>query len=223
MTPHHWQPTTVTPLVPAQPPQIMSAGTYLVTRYGGRVAPFLSTTTALVLARIWHDQGAAGSWGDVALMLALSAGSTFHGVVSASKEHGHEVITAVAFAASGSFALIGVAAYTSSWALAAILWLVATVLVYSVTARHWRTARERAEARWHELQLTQVNRLADVETARLQATVQAQALTYGLMLAQAIDHRQTLDPATFQAAMLAGTGLPQLTPASTTTTKEINS
>ncbi|MQS17982.1 hypothetical protein F7Q99_38795 [Streptomyces kaniharaensis] len=71
--------------------------------------------------------------------------------------------------------------------------------------------------------MTQVNRLADVETARLQATVQAQALTYGLMLAQAIDHRQTLDPATFQAAMLAGTGLPQLTPASTTTTKEINS
>ncbi|MEU3574649.1 hypothetical protein AB0E96_40520 [Kitasatospora sp. NPDC036755] len=209
MTPY--QPTTVTPLVPAQPPQIMSAGSYVATRYGSRLMPVLTTTTALILARIWHEQGAAGSWGDVALMIVLSGASSAHGMVSAAKENGSEIITAVAFAASGAFALVGVSAYTSSWALAALLWLVATALVYAVTARHWRVARERAEARWHELQLTQVNRLADVETARLQATVQAQALTYGLMLARAVEHREALDPATFQAAVLAGTGLPQLT------------
>ncbi|WP_053651983.1 hypothetical protein [Streptomyces sp. XY431] len=206
-----WQPgPTITPLVPAQPPQIMSAGAYLASRYGGRIVPALSTSTALILARIWHTQGAAGSYGDAALMIALAAGSTLHGIISASKQNGHEVITAVAFAASGAFALVGVAAYTASWALAAIVWLVATVLVYSVSARHWRAASEHAEQRYHELQLTQVNRLADVQIAQVERDTTAQALAYGLALQAAIEQRQALDPRTFQLQAVAAAGLPQL-------------
>ncbi|WP_431684145.1 hypothetical protein [Kitasatospora sp. KL5] len=203
-------PATVTPLVPATPPQIQSVGWYLTSRYGGRVLPVTTTTTALILARVWNAQGAAGSWGDAALMIALAAGATFHGVVSAAKQHGHEVITAVAFAAAGALALIGVAAYTASLALALILWLVATALVYSVSARHWRAAREKAEERYHELQMAQVHRIADVQVAQIQGTTQAQALAYGLLLAQAIEQRQQVDPATFQPALLGVHALPQL-------------
>ncbi|MFB7677851.1 hypothetical protein ACFC26_41275 [Kitasatospora purpeofusca] len=211
------QVSTVTPLVAATPPQIMSLGVYVTSRYGGRILPALTTTTALILARVWNAQGAAGSWGDAALMIALASGATLYGIVSASKPHGDPVLTGVSFAAGGSFALLGAAAYTASPALALILWLVATALVYAVSTRHWRTARASAEQRYHELQLAQVHRSADVQVAQLQGTTQAQALAYGLLLAQAIEQRQIVNPQTFQAAMLAEAGLPQLAPAATTT------
>ncbi|MFI9332950.1 hypothetical protein ACIGZJ_36120 [Kitasatospora sp. NPDC052868] len=201
---------TVTPLVPAQPPQIMSLGAYAASRYGGRLFPALTTTTALILARVWNAQGAAGSWGDAALMIALASGATLYGIVSASKTHGDPILTAAAFGAGGSFALLGVAAYTESPALALIMWLVATAMVYALSARHWRAAAERAEQRYHELQMAQVHRFADVQVAQIQGNAQAQALAYGLMLAQAIEDRRAVDPATFQASLLIGAGLPQL-------------
>jgi len=210
------QSPTVTPLVAAAPPQIMSLGWYLTSRYGGRIVPALSTTTALILARVWNAQGAASSVGDAALMIALAAGATLHGTISATKVHGGHVLTAVEFAAAGSFALIAPAAYTTSTALALILWLVATGLVYGMSNRHWRAARIAAEERQHELLMLQTDRIADVQVAAIQGQAQAQALAYGLLLAQAIEQRQALDPTSFQSAALVGSGLPQLAPASPT-------
>ncbi|MFI1890402.1 hypothetical protein [Streptomyces jumonjinensis] len=188
----------------APDPQAHHTGVSVLAAHAGRAVPVITTSTALILARIWHEQGAAQSAGSAALMVALAAGGFAAGCVSAAHRNSDATITAVAFTASGAFAVIGPAAYTESWALAMLLWLVATVLVYAVSARHWRTARREAEARAHDLALARLTSATTVATAVIDRDTRAQSLAYGLMLAQAAEDRQKLDPTTYDPAALAG-------------------
>ncbi|MFD8386538.1 hypothetical protein ACFV2X_49955 [Streptomyces sp. NPDC059679] len=210
MTPPDQLPSWYSQHLPAPPPQPHHTGLSLLMAYSGRVVPVITTSTALALARIWHEQGAAHSAGNMALMIALSAGSFAAACVSAAHRNSDAITTAVAFTASGAFAVIGPAAYTESWALAALLWLVATVLVYVVSSRHWRTARQDREAREHELALARLNSATTVATALVERDTRAQALTYGLMFAQALEDRRRLDPNTYDPAAIERAGLPQL-------------
>ncbi|MBV9025212.1 MAG: hypothetical protein JO362_15795 [Streptomycetaceae bacterium] len=208
-TPGHL-PTWYDQHLPAMPPQIHHTGATWLCAYSGRVVPVITTSTALALARIWHEQGAAHSIGDMALMVALSGGAFAAACVSAANRHSDAVTTAVAFTAAGAFALIGPAAYTESWALAALIWCVATVLVYITSARHWRTARQAREEREHELALARLDSLTRITSASIERDNKAQALAYGLMFAQAVEDRRRLDPTTYDPAALQKAGLPEL-------------
>ncbi|MFM9735207.1 hypothetical protein [Streptomyces niveiscabiei] len=201
-------PYTAYPLAP--PPQVQHTGLTLAAAYSGRLVPVITTSTALALARIWHEQGAAHSVGNMALMIALSGGAFAAACVSAVHRNSDSVTTAVAFTASGAFALIGPAAYTESWALATLIWLVATVLVYLTSTRHWRAARTAREEREHELALARLASITHIETTRIDRDGEVQALAYGLMFAQAVEDRRRLDPATYDAAAVERAGLPQL-------------
>lgn len=211
MTPPDHLPAWYSQHLPAPAPQVHHTGVSLLIAYSGRVVPIITTSTALALARIWHAQGAAHSIGSAALMVALSAGSFAAACVSAVHRNGDPVTTAVAFSASGAFAVIGPAAYTESWALSALLWLVATVLVYVTTSRHWRRARQACEAREHELALARLESVTRIAGAAIERDSQAQALAYGLMVAQAIEQRRQLDPTSYDPAALQGAGVPELT------------
>lgn len=210
MTPPDQLPSWYSQQLPAPAPQVQHTGLSLLISYSGRVVPIITTSTALILARLWHEQGAAESAGNMALMLALAAGSFAAACVSASHRNSDAVTTAVAFTASGAFALIGPAAYTASPALAMLLWLVATVLVYVVSARHWRAARQDREARDHELVLARLDSATTVATAVLDRDAKAKALAYGLTLARAVEQRIQLDPFTYDPAELTKAGLPEL-------------
>ncbi|MFM9449136.1 hypothetical protein [Streptomyces acidiscabies] len=201
-------PYAVHPLAPT--PQVQHTGLTLAAAYSGRLVPVITTSTALALARIWHEQGAAHSVGNMALMVALSGGAFAGACVSAVHRNSDSVTTAVAFTASGAVALIGPAAYTESWALAALIWLVATVLVYLTSARHWRAARTAREQREHELALARLDSYTRIEDARITTDARSQALAYGLMFAEAVTVRRNLDPATYDAAVVERAGLPQL-------------
>lgn len=196
------------PLAP--PPQVQHNGVTLLAAYSGRVVPVLTTSTALALARIWHEQGAAHSVGNMVLMAALSGGAFAAACVSAVHRNSEPVTTAVAFTAAGAFALAGPVAYTESWALAALIWFVATVLVYLTSARHWRAARTAREEREHELALARLDSYTRIEGAYVQRDIRSQALAYGLMFAEAAAHRRHLDPTTYDPAALQKAGLPEL-------------
>ncbi|MEU4924632.1 hypothetical protein AB0G29_35425 [Streptomyces parvus] len=210
MTPPEQLPAWYSQQLPAPAPQPQYDGLTLLIAYSGRIVPVITTSTALILARLWHEQGAAHSVGNMALMIALSAGSFAAACVSAAHRNGDPVTTAVAFTAAGAFAVVGPAAYTESWALAMLLWLVATVLVYVVSSRHWRTARQLREARTHELALARLDSATTVATAVIGRDAQAQALAYGLTLARAVEQRIQLDPTTYDPAALTTAGLPEL-------------
>ncbi|MFG2176941.1 hypothetical protein ACGFMO_37205 [Streptomyces niveus] len=210
MTPPDQLPAWYSQHLPAVPPAPQHTGLSLLIAYSGRIVPVITTSTALILARLWHEQGAAHSVGNAALMVALAAGSFAAACVSAAHRNSDAVTTAVAFTASGAFAVIGPAAYTESWALSMLLWLVATVLVYVVSTRHWRTARQLREAREHELALARLDSATTVATAVLDRDGKAQALAYGLTLARAVEHRVQLDPKTYDPAALSQAGLPEL-------------
>ncbi|MCX4554598.1 hypothetical protein [Streptomyces sp. NBC_01500] len=210
MTPPDQLPAWYSQHLPAPAPQPQYDGLTLLIAYSGRIVPVITTSTALILARIWHEQGAANSVGDMALMIALAAGSFAAACVSAAHRNSDAVTTAVAFTASGAFAIIGPAAYTESWALSMLLWLVATVLVYVVSSRHWRAARQLRETRDHELALARLDSATTVATAVIDRDAKAQALAYGLTLAAAVEHRAQLDPITYDPAALTKAGLPEL-------------
>ncbi|MGW6412171.1 hypothetical protein ACWF95_33960 [Streptomyces vinaceus] len=196
--------------LPPAPAQAHHTGASLLVAYSGRLVPVVTTSTALALARIWHEQGAAGSTASAALMVALAAGSFGAATISADRRNGDPLLTAMAFTASGAFAVIGPAAYTESWALAALLWLVATVLAYITSARHWREAKAGREAREHELALTRLDSVTRIAGASIEHGTRAQALAYGLLMAQAIEDRRRIDPTTYDPAALQHAGLPAL-------------
>ncbi|MFJ4851694.1 hypothetical protein [Streptomyces sp. NPDC088733] len=186
-----------------QPSIQQHTGISWLAQHAGKFVPAATTTTALILARIWHEQGAAGSWGDMALMIVLSAAMAGGAALSGLAKHGDSITMATALTAAGAFLLVGPAAYTDSEALALIVWLVATVLVYAVTGRHWREDRRTREARTHELTLT---RLEGLQALELQAqrgsdaeriAVQLQQLEAARLARAALDTRSThsgLDP-----------------------------
>ncbi|MEV6109636.1 hypothetical protein AB0M28_33750 [Streptomyces sp. NPDC051940] len=184
-----------------------------------KAVPAIATTTVLTLARIWNGQGAEHSVGSAALMTALSLGAGAAGVCATNGEHGDSAMAAVAFTASGSLALAGVAAYTDGLALPLLLWAIATVLAYVVAARHWRqvkreqldfdrTTTVRREEHAHTERVEAIRAGTQIETTRLQLEAVHASAAYAEALAQAVVARAALPG--FRPEELTRRGLPQL-------------
>ncbi|MEV5348963.1 hypothetical protein [Streptomyces achromogenes] len=116
----------------------------------GRIAPGLVTTAATALAWGWHEQLPDGSAQPLWISGTLAALAAAAGTVSAAKQHGEAETTRMAFAAGGTLALLGVAAWTPLWSLRALLWLVSTAAVYAVCAPLWRGDRRLEREQHHE-------------------------------------------------------------------------
>jgi hypothetical protein len=144
-------------------------GRYLAVRYASRVAPLLSTSTVLFLARWWHQQGAAHSVGDAVLMCALAGAAGIAGTVNAcGQSGGKESLSTLCFAAAGAFAVTGVAAYSNGLALPLLMWAITTLTTYAISAHFWRQDKRQASADRHQL---------SVETLRARTTVQTAFIT----------------------------------------------
>lgn len=136
-----------TPHVQPLPPVTVSRRLWT---HFGRIAPGLVTTAASALAWAWHSSLPDGSQAPLWISGALSALGAVAGTVSAGKQHGDRDITRLSYAASGTLALVGVAAWTPDWPLRALLWLLSTAAVYAVCAPLWRQDRQAEREQVHE-------------------------------------------------------------------------
>ncbi|MCM2419005.1 hypothetical protein [Streptomyces sp. RKAG293] len=177
-----------------------------------KAAPAIATSTVLILARIWNANGAEHSVGDAWLMGTLATGAAIAGGSAASGRNGDSTLAGTAFAASGTLAFVGVAAYADGLPLPLLLWAVATVLAYALAARYWRTDRretvayDRRTVERHD----DHRHVETVEVIRARAQVEsAQAGgAYATALAAALTARATLPG--FDPAALTRSGLPEL-------------
>ncbi len=197
---HAQRPLPLPPAEPEVPPQIMSATRWVVTRYSARILPGLTTTTVLILARIWNEQGAAQNVGDAVLMGSLAALSAAAGTVSALGQNGHGEITATAYGASASLALTAVAAYTPQWPLALLMWLLSTSAVYALAAPHWREANARKAEHQAEYRLQALKSQTEVTTTAMRVTGAVEVADRLGQLEQAWIARRALDVMDSQAA-----------------------
>ncbi|MFD7645732.1 hypothetical protein ACFV4P_34390 [Kitasatospora sp. NPDC059795] len=189
------------------------------TWYIARYAPGLSTTTILIAARVWSEQGARHSVGDAVLMGSLALGAAAAGTVSAQNVNGHDLLTTSCYAAAGAAAVCGVAAYSDGLALPVLLWLLATCAVYALAARYWREDRRTATAHAHDVEVRTLERTADLRIAAIESNarveVAREATAYASSLAEAIWHRQRLTAGTadvpgLDTDALFAAGLPEL-------------
>ncbi|WP_051757132.1 hypothetical protein [Kitasatospora purpeofusca] len=165
-------------------------------RHTARLAPGLSTTTILIAARVWSEQGARHSFGDAVLMGALTLGAAAAGTVSAKHANGHYLLTTTCYAAAGTTAVCGAAAYSDGLALPILLWLLATVAVYALAARYWREDRRTATAHANTYELRSMERGTDLQIARTTAKAKVEAAheasAYMAALADAVRERRRL-------------------------------
>ncbi|MCU4750293.1 hypothetical protein [Streptomyces sp. G-5] len=144
-----------------------------------RIAPALVTTTAWVLARAWYLE-AGGSLEPLLIGGALTALTGTAAIIAATRRV-DSAVSSVAFAASGTFAVVGLAAWTPHWSLSVLLWLIVTAGIYALCVPAWRRDRRDERARAHELvmqvsradgqlRMTTVEAAARVEIARVEAT-----------------------------------------------------
>ncbi|MFE2532605.1 hypothetical protein [Streptomyces sp. NPDC059371] len=180
-----------------------------------KAAPAITTSTVLILARIWNANGAEHSIGNAVLMTALSLAAAAAGVCASIGQTGDSVIAGTAFAASGGLALAGVAGYADGLSLPLLLWVLATAMAYGLAARYWRT--DRREHLAHERQ-TSARReehahIERVEALRAGAQIEVArtGAAYAEQLAQALITRAVLPG--FDPAVLETAGLPQLSSA----------
>lgn len=180
-----------------------------------KAVPALTTSTVLVLARIWNANGAEHSFGNAALMTVLAAGAAAAG--ASLNRTGDSVLGATGYAVSGAFALTGVAAYADALPLPLLLWALATTIAYGIAARYWRTDRreslaherhamDRRETHAHVERVEALRAGAQIEVARTGAA-------YAEQLATALISRAALPG--FDPQALADAGLPEF-PALTT-------
>ncbi|MFJ9167297.1 hypothetical protein ACIRPK_34110 [Kitasatospora sp. NPDC101801] len=181
------------PAAEPEPPQMMSAARWVATRYSGRILPGLTTTTVLILARLWNEQGAAQDVGNAMLMGALATATAAAGTVSALGQNGDSAVTATAYGASASLVLTAVAAYTTQWPLAILMWLLATGAVYALAAPHWRRAKERAAEHKAEFRLQALKSQTEVTTTAMRVTGAVQVASTLGQLEQAWIARRALD------------------------------
>ncbi|MEU3084077.1 hypothetical protein ABZ697_27660 [Streptomyces albidoflavus] len=138
-------------------------------RHFGRLAPGLVTTTAAALAWLWHEQLPDGSAQPLWISGSLAALAAAAGTVSAAKQHGEAQTTRFAYAAGGTLALLGVAAWTPHSALRALLWLVSTAAVYAVCAPWWRDDRHRERDHHHARLMAESAARAQVTAALIES------------------------------------------------------
>jgi hypothetical protein len=148
-------------------PPVASAGRALWEHFG-RIAPGLVTTAATALAWGWHEQLPDGSTQPLWISGGLAALAAAAGTVSAAKQHGEAETTRFAFAAGGTLALLGVAAWTPDSALRALLWLVGTAAVYAVCAPLWRGDRRVEREQRHERILAETQAHTQVAVAMIE-------------------------------------------------------
>ncbi|MEU5547189.1 hypothetical protein AB0G85_33235 [Streptomyces sioyaensis] len=116
----------------------------------GRIAPGLMTTAATALAWAWHEQLPPGSTQPLWIGGLLAGLAAAAGTISAAKQNGDKQITAIAYGAGGTLALLGIAAWTPLWPLRALMWLLSTAAVYAVCAQLWRSDRRLEREQRHE-------------------------------------------------------------------------
>ncbi|MEC4014939.1 hypothetical protein [Streptomyces sp. H27-D2] len=173
-----------------------------------KAAPALATSTVLILARIWSANGAEHSVGNAWLMGALAVGAALAGMAAATGRHGEGALAATAFATSGALAVAGVTAYADTPAPGLLLWAVATVLAYVLSARHWRTEHHHVTAHTRAME-AQREAHRHTETVELiRARTQVESLAYAVQLSEAQAHRAGLPG--FEPTALTRTGLPEL-------------
>ncbi|QNA74181.1 hypothetical protein C8250_021740 [Streptomyces sp. So13.3] len=177
-----------------------------------KAAPAIGTSTVLILARIWNANGAEHSVGNGWLMGILATAAALAGGSVATGRNADSVLAGTAFAAAGTLAFAGVAAYADDLPLPLLLWGIATVLAYALAARYWRTDRretvayqrrtiERHENHQHTETVEIIRARARVETAR-------EGGAYATALAAALTARAALPG--FDPAALSRAGLPDL-------------
>ncbi|MGW6605147.1 hypothetical protein [Streptomyces sp. NPDC055036] len=130
-------------------PPVRSAARVLWEHFG-RIAPGLVTTAATGLAWAWHDRLPDGSTEPLWITGALAALAAAAGTVSAAKQNGEKEVTRFAFAAGGTLALLGIAAWTPDWPLRTLMWLLGTAAIYAVAAPLWRGDRRLEREQRHE-------------------------------------------------------------------------
>lgn len=185
-----------------------------------KAAPAVATSTVLILARIWNANGAEHSLGNAALMTTLAIGAATAGAAASRGLNGGDNRAAsAAFGTAGALAFAGVAGYADGLPLPLLLWSVATVLAYTLAARHWRNDRrdaaahkqhttQRREDHAHIERVEAIRATAQVETARVQIDVTRESTAYAHALAEALTARASLPG--YDPAALTCAGLPQL-------------
>jgi hypothetical protein len=109
-----------------------------------RLAPLALSTPTLVLGRLWHAHGAAGSIGDATLLGVLAAVSAGIGCGASGSS---PVIAGTALGTAGGLAAAAIAGYSSGIWLPLITWTLGTLGGYAVAWRGWRAdARREAVA-----------------------------------------------------------------------------
>jgi hypothetical protein len=153
---------------PAEQPAVKQAAAPGVAfRRVDLVAPLALTTPLLVLGRVWHAHGAAGSLGYAVLFGGLSAAAALVGCLA----ERHARIQGTALSLAGGLASMAVAGYAVSGWPSVILWALSTASGYALSWMGWRAAHQRRQDQAHEKDI----KAMECSTALQIATVQAQA------------------------------------------------
>jgi hypothetical protein len=118
------------------------------------VIPPLPAGVLFCLGRAAAHQGGHHSLGDAALWALIGAGCATVGIATAKSQHSHPLITGVCLLVSAAAAQLGVATYSTGWAVPAGVAALFALAGYAVMPLFKRTAEdrdERREARGHEL------------------------------------------------------------------------
>jgi hypothetical protein len=136
-----------------------------------RLAPLALSTPLLVLGRLWHAHGAAGSLGDATLVGTLAAACAGVGCVAVTADS--PVIGGVALGLGGGLAAAAIAGYSSSIWLPLITWAIGTIGGYAVAWRGWRTdARREVDAGYdRERQALECSTTLQTEVIRAQRDI----------------------------------------------------
>ncbi|MEZ0095023.1 hypothetical protein [Streptacidiphilus sp. EB129] len=197
---------TQQPPAPGQLPTTASI-VHLAWENFGRFAPAITTTTVLALARYWNENGARHSVGDAALMIALAAGSGITGGISALGQNGSTTASVVGFAGAGVCSVVAATAYSATWPLPLILWVIVTAGIYALANDHWRKAKEARLAAQRTYALRSMERQADYDIADRKATsreqtakIKAESTEYAYQIIDALQARQRVNPDTAASA-----------------------
>jgi hypothetical protein len=137
--------------------------------------PAAAPSVILALGRWWHEQGAAHSIGDAALMTTLAAGALAAGITT----RGTASLPVYALGTAGGLAAAAIAGYASGLALPLITWAVATTLTAIAALRARRTdTREAIEhARAMERERLRADTEIQREAIRAQSRIEVAAIT----------------------------------------------
>lgn len=138
------------------------------------VSPVALTTPLLVLGRLWHAHGAAGSLGYAVLLGGLSAAAAVVGCVA----ERHARIQGTALSLAGGLSSMAVAGYAASGWPSVILWALSSASGYALAWMGWRAAHQRRQEQTHEkdIKAMECSTTLQVETIRAQAAIRVEEI-----------------------------------------------